>query len=190
MKDYKAESSRYFDALAPRYDQHYYGRHGREQYQRVVDASRGWAFGSVLDVGCGSGGLLALLNRPGVGLLAGVDISPNMIEEAKRRLGTGADLKVGDSEKLPWEATSFDLVVSTDSLHHWPNPVQAFSGLLGGGDREDAERCWVRRKQAGTRQFHVGGCERKSSRVRNHKFAFVFGGWLHDAAFDQSFAAR
>ena len=49
-----------------------------------------------------------------------------MIQEAKRRLGKAADLKVADSEHLPWKARSFDLVVTTDSIHHWPNPTAAF----------------------------------------------------------------
>ena len=73
MRDYKAESQTYFDQLAPRYDHHYYGRHGRRQYQRVVAATKGWKFSSVLDVGCGAGGLLALLKRPRL-KLAGADI--------------------------------------------------------------------------------------------------------------------
>ncbi len=129
MRDPKLESKEYFDRLAPRYDRHIYGRHGREQYQRVVKATRGWKLSSVLDVGCGTGGLLALLKRPGA-RLSGVDISPGMIEEAKRRLGTSADLRVADSEKLPWEAGVFDLVVTTDSLHHWPHPRSAFSEMV------------------------------------------------------------
>ncbi len=128
MRDYKAESSKYFDKLAPRYDKHYYGRHGRQQYQRVVAAAKDWQFISVLDVGCGTGGLLAALKRPRV-KLAGADISPKMIAEAKKRLGETADLRVADSEKLPWKAGSFDLVVTTDSLHHWPRPLQAFSEM-------------------------------------------------------------
>ncbi len=128
MRDSKADSRKYFDKPAPRYDQHSYGRHGREQYERVVEAARGWKFSSVLDVGCGTGSLLALLKRPRV-RLAGADISPAMIEEAKRRLGKDADLKVADSEKLPWKTGSFDFVVTTDSLHHWPHPLQAFSEM-------------------------------------------------------------
>jgi ubiquinone/menaquinone biosynthesis C-methylase UbiE len=125
MRDYKAESRGYFDELAPRYDRHYYGRHGRQQYRRVVAAAKGWKFASVLDVGCGAGGLLALLRRPSL-RLAGADISPKMIAEAEKRLGSSAELKVADSEKLPWKAGTFDLVVTTDSLHHWPHPLQAF----------------------------------------------------------------
>ena len=128
MKDYKAESRMYFDELASRYESHYYGKHGRQQYKRVVGAARGWKFNSVLDIGCGTGALLALLKRPRV-RLAGADISPKMIAAAEKRLGKIADLRVADSEKLPWKAGSFGLVVTTDSLHHWPRPLQAFAEM-------------------------------------------------------------
>jgi ubiquinone/menaquinone biosynthesis C-methylase UbiE len=126
--DRKLESRATFDKLAPRYDRHYYGSHGRHQYQRVMSAAAGWSFGSVLDVGCGTGSLLALLKRENVAL-AGVDLSLGMITEAKKRLGEAADLRVADSEALPWAAGSFDLVVSTDSFHHYPDPLKALSEM-------------------------------------------------------------
>ena len=124
MKDFLAESRKYFDKLAPRYERHYYGRHGRRQYERVTAVARAWKPASVLDVGCGTGGLLESLRRPKV-KIAGADLSPVMIAEAKKRLGKIADLKVADSAKLPWKAGNFDLVVTTDSFHHWPDPWKA-----------------------------------------------------------------
>lgn len=30
---------------------------------------------------------------------------------------------------MTWKDGSFDLIVSTDSLHHWPHPLQAFSEM-------------------------------------------------------------
>jgi ubiquinone/menaquinone biosynthesis C-methylase UbiE len=128
VRDYKAASRNFFDKLAPQYDRHYYGTHGRQQYQRVVDVARSWKFASVLDVGCGTGSLLASLRRPRL-KLAGADLSPVMMTEAKKRLGKTADLRVADSENLPWKAGTFDLVVTTDSIHHWPNPTKAFSEI-------------------------------------------------------------
>lgn len=128
MRDFRADSRKFFNKLAPHYDRHYYGTHGRQQYQRVVNVARAWKFASVLDVGCGTGGLLASMKRPSL-KRAGADLSPGMIEEAKKRLGKTADLRVADSERLPWRAGSFDLVVTTDSIHHWPNPKKAFSEI-------------------------------------------------------------
>ena len=128
MHDRKRESQKTFDKLAPRYDQHFYGSHGRQQYQRVLAAASTWKFDSVLDVGCGTANLLSLLKRPNL-KLAGADLSPGMIEEAKKRLGDGADLRVADSENLPWGAGSFDMVVNTDSFHHYPDPMKALSEM-------------------------------------------------------------
>ncbi len=128
MRDLKARSREFFNRLAPRYDRHYYGAHGRLQYQRVIEVAQTWKFASVLDVGCGTGGLLASLQRPRL-KLAGADLSPGMIAEARKRLGKTADLKVADSARLPWKAGTFDLVVTTDSIHHWTDPAQAFSEI-------------------------------------------------------------
>jgi ubiquinone/menaquinone biosynthesis C-methylase UbiE len=94
----------------------------------VVTVASTWRFESVLDVGCGAGNLLNLFKHGDV-KVAGADLSPKMIEKAKKRLGKTADLRVADSENLPWSAGTFDLVVSTDSLHHWPDPVKAFSEM-------------------------------------------------------------
>jgi ubiquinone/menaquinone biosynthesis C-methylase UbiE len=128
MRDLKASSREFFNRLAPRYEQHYYGTHGRLQYQRVIEVVQAWKFASVLDVGCGTGGLLASLKRPRL-KLAGVDLSPGMIAEAKKRLGKTADLRVADSARLPWKARTFDLVITTDSIHHWTEPTEAFTEI-------------------------------------------------------------
>ena len=181
MKDYKAESRMYFDELASRYESHYYGKHGRQQYKRVVGAARGWKFNSVLDIGCGTGALLALLKRPRV-RLAGADISPKMIAAAEKRLGKIADLRVADSEKLPWRAGSFGLVVTTDSLHHWPRPLQAFAEKEGRTRRRCGRYCTPRAQapeqlgrsvwQGRGRRSVLGdraGADAEGSRVRRYQ---------------------
>ena len=45
-----------------------------------------------------------------------------MIQVAKAKLGEKADLRVSDSEKLPFPDEAFDLVMCTFSFHHYPNP--------------------------------------------------------------------
>lgn len=65
----------------------------------------------ILEVGCGSGGILGRL----VGLgaderrLAGIDLSEARIDEARRRL-PGADLRVGSAHALPFPDASVDIV--------------------------------------------------------------------------------
>ncbi len=84
---------------------------------------------SVLDVGSGPGWLLVAFQRerPGV-RLAGVDISPSMVERARRNVARAGlaevvELRAGDAARLPFEDGSFDVVVSTGSLHHWRDPA-------------------------------------------------------------------
>ena len=86
MKDFLAESRKYFDKLAPRYERHYTEGMGGGGIERVTAVARAWKPASVLDVGCGTGGLLESLRRPKV-KIAGADLSPVMIAEAKKRWG-------------------------------------------------------------------------------------------------------
>ncbi len=81
----------------------------------------------VLDVGCGTGGLLETLGaaRPDLAL-AGVDLAPGMAREAARRLPR-ASVAVGDAESLPFPAASFDLVVSTSTFQWLPRLDRALS---------------------------------------------------------------
>ena len=69
---------------------------------------------SLLDLGCGEG-LLALLKRKDV-YLAGVDLSPELVEMATRN---GYDRAcVGQLTELPFPDASFDYVVSLDVFGH------------------------------------------------------------------------
>lgn len=65
----------------------------------------------ILDVGCGSGGLLLDLLRYGArpDRLAGVDLAPARIEQARRRL-PAADLRCLSATALPYPDATFDLV--------------------------------------------------------------------------------
>jgi ubiquinone/menaquinone biosynthesis C-methylase UbiE len=128
MRDQKSISREYYDKLAPNYDQHSHARYLEKLYDEIVATANEWSFDSALDVGCGTGSLLAML-KDGCEELAGADISAEMIEEAKKRLGEDVDLKVADSENLPWRDNSFALVVCTGSFHHYPAPLKALSEM-------------------------------------------------------------
>jgi methionine biosynthesis protein MetW len=79
------------------------------------------AGGRVLDVGCASGGLLALL-RPRAGHLAGLELSATAARAASR---VGDEVVCGALEDpgLPFERDSFDLVVLADVLEHLADPA-------------------------------------------------------------------
>jgi len=72
----------------------------------------------VLDVGCGPGHLVERLVDRGLTVSA-IDLDPAMIERAVRRIGARAELVAADVVSLPFADASFDLVVSTLSMHHW-----------------------------------------------------------------------
>jgi ubiquinone/menaquinone biosynthesis C-methylase UbiE len=84
----------------------------------------------VLDVGCGTGVLLArLLQRQPDARVAGVDLSAGMLAEARRRLPEGVPLLVADAEGVPFADGSFDAVVSASSFHFWPRPDRGLAEI-------------------------------------------------------------
>jgi ubiquinone/menaquinone biosynthesis C-methylase UbiE len=87
----------------------------------------------ILDIGTGPGHLLMAMRRtfPNT-TLVGVDISPAMVAQAQRNVDThGRDsrmeVRLAGANALPFADETFDRVVSTGSLHHWREPLQALS---------------------------------------------------------------
>ncbi|HKD96809.1 MAG TPA: class I SAM-dependent methyltransferase [Micromonosporaceae bacterium] len=126
-KVFEGRSSRVYDVMARRVL--------RRAYRRLaVDiAATAPAGAAVLDVGTGPGVLLVELakRRPDL-RLTGVDLSADMITAAKRNLdkfGDRANAQIGDVTDLPFADGSFDLVVSSLSLHHWDHPEAAVPEL-------------------------------------------------------------
>jgi len=107
----------------------------RRMYRRLAADVAGVApdGGAVLDVGTGPGVLLVDLatRRPDL-RVTGVDLSADMITAATRnleRFGERAHALVGDVTSLPFPDRSFDLIVSSLSLHHWNHPEDAVPEL-------------------------------------------------------------
>lgn len=127
---HKEHSKRYFDKIADRYDFSFAGKHSASLLESVLNRLSRVSFDSLLDVGCGTGNLLAAISETEEGVrLSGIDISSGMIAVAKRRLDGMADLTVGDSEKLPWADRTFDVVTITDSFHHYPRPAEVLTEI-------------------------------------------------------------
>ncbi len=80
-----------------------------------------------LDVGCGTGRLLAFLHDawPGV-KFTGLDLSAPYLAEARRLVGRTARVKLieGAAEKLPFDDAELDLMVSSFLLHELPATVR------------------------------------------------------------------
>ncbi len=82
-----------------------------------------------LDVGCGTGWALryaaGLLNMQGN--FIGVDISERMIEKAREHSRGMTNIKYykANAEELPLENNWFDVIICTNSFHHYLNPAKA-----------------------------------------------------------------
>ncbi|MGC2238035.1 MAG: class I SAM-dependent methyltransferase [Pyrinomonadaceae bacterium] len=77
---------------------------------------------TVLDYGCGSGDNTVLVAEHGARVI-GVDISPELIELAEKRLEAhnlrdAAEFRVGSAHELPLEDESIDVVFGMAILHH------------------------------------------------------------------------
>jgi SAM-dependent methyltransferase len=88
---------------------------------------------TVLDAGCGSGAQCAWLLDEGADVV-GIDLSPLMVEETRRRCGDRGRYFVADlAQPLPLEPGSFDGITCSLALHyleHWSVPLRSFADLL------------------------------------------------------------
>ena len=82
------------------------------------DLDRPLAEASVLDIGCGGGELDRLLT-PHVGRLSGLEVSSEMLQDARRANPAGQYTHY-DGTRLPLPDRSFDLVFAVCVLHHVP----------------------------------------------------------------------
>ena len=122
-----------FDSIAPVYDRMNTlmtaGLDGRWRRAavRAAGLSRG---GAALDVACGTGKLTAALaDAVGPeGRVVGVDLSPAMLDEARRAFGdtSGVEFRLGNAMALPLESGSFDAATIAFGLRN----LSSFEGGL------------------------------------------------------------
>jgi ubiquinone/menaquinone biosynthesis C-methylase UbiE len=78
----------------------------------------------VLDIACGTGLLLKVIaEQTDYPELVGIDRVPAMLDAARENIGQEATLLEGDAEHLPFDDAGFDLVVSTNALHYFPDAI-------------------------------------------------------------------
>src|SRR6516165_8310565 len=98
----------------------------------IVEAASPRPDDTVLDVACGPG-LVVCAFAPHVRLATGIDLTPAMLEEARkavaqRRLRNVA-LDNGDVYALPYDDGSFSIVIARYTFHHLLDPLAALQEM-------------------------------------------------------------
>jgi ubiquinone/menaquinone biosynthesis C-methylase UbiE len=123
------DAARVFSEIAPLWEAHERGHPGRADTtaRRAVAVLR--SGGSVLDIGCGTGAVLARIGREArrsgrrVGSLVGVDVARDMVARAGRRPGVSAAR--ARATRLPFADQTFDVVLARHVLHFVDDPERA-----------------------------------------------------------------
>lgn len=102
--------------------------HGAQEFVERLDIKPGM---KVLDVACGTGNLALPAARAGADV-AGIDIAPNLIEQAIANAsaeGLDAKFDVGDAEDMPYSDGEFDVVMTMFGAMFAPRPDVTASEL-------------------------------------------------------------
>jgi len=117
--------TRYMGSLDD-FEAHARARYELEPYIRSFAGFAESAGKRVLEVGVGMGADYLEWLKAGA-IATGIDLSAVSVERARRRCelaGYTPDLRVSDSERLPFADSTFDLVYSYGVMHHSPDTPQ------------------------------------------------------------------
>ena len=129
-KDQISLVSSEYRCIAPRYDRRW-GSYVHGSIEGTYRQIGGRSLDRVLDVGCGTGSLLQRISQDHQPtLLVGVDLSPEMVAIARRKLLQNALCIVGYADSLPFGDDMFDTVVSTNAFHYFPDSRLALDEIF------------------------------------------------------------
>ena len=152
------------DALARRYTAHALAgeARGRAALERLTDYYPRVLLGGprVLDLGCGTGGLLTALASRNSGEAVGVDIALRWLVVARRRLEDDGhpDVRLicAGAEALPFAEKRFDVAVAENLLEHVPDAGRVLAEMLRVGRPEVQIMARVVNRHALAPEPHVG----------------------------------
>ena len=128
MDDHKAWLAGVFDRAAPTYDRIGEAYHAYFA-ERLIDLTAPARDAHLLDIACGRGAVLVAAAARGISRLAGIDVSPTMIELARADLRAAGiaevDLRVMDAEHLDFPDARFDVLTAAFALFFLPDPARA-----------------------------------------------------------------
>lgn len=131
-QEYKELSIKEFTKAAKIYDLDYSGIYQtcKKNYPDILEEVKKENFETLLDVGCGTGEVIYLLSHDLKDKkYVGLDLTPAMIEAAKLKHIENAEFIVGDAENLPFEENTFDIILCSESFHHYPSPTDFFNSV-------------------------------------------------------------
>ena len=124
-EEYKELSVKEFSKAAEIYESMY--KICKRDYPDVIEEIEKEPFETLLDAGCGPAPILLRLTKKHTNKeFFGIDLTPQMIERAKKQNLPNTTFVIGDCENLPFKANSFDVIVCCQSFHHYPNPLFFF----------------------------------------------------------------
>ena len=122
-KRMQEKTKSYFDKEAKEYDSSSDGKFVKCMYSEIVSRVMELQGRKILDLGCGNGNVIRMLQENREAEYSGVDISEAMIREAQKRVGKGVELKAADAAALPYSNDIFEIIICNASFHHYTDPV-------------------------------------------------------------------
>ncbi|MBI4973947.1 methyltransferase domain-containing protein [Candidatus Roizmanbacteria bacterium] len=133
MHQLEENSIKQFTRWADNYDNPFTSITFRQTNSQIVKLLNPKPNSSLLDVGCGSGILIQkLLSLNRNMKLYGLDITPKMVEVAKKKFKNNPNVEItqGSAINMPYENNSFDYVTCASSFHHHPDPLQSVKEMV------------------------------------------------------------
>ena len=132
----KQKVTEFFDRLAPTWDEG--AEHSSAVLTRILDNAGVGAGERVLDIGCGTGVMVPYYLARSVEEVVGVDISPEMLNAARRKFPMPCVRFVNaDAETCRFEP-DYDVCVVYNAFPHFPDPealIQNLASALRSGGR-------------------------------------------------------